>query len=168
VAFGRGWPVTIEVELTLPGPPSTVWRLITDWERQSDWMLEASDFVVTSAQREGIGVEAAATISIGGIKTRDAVRVVGWEPEHRLAIQHLGWVSGTGEIFLTPTGAGQTYLFWREELTNPALGVLGSIGLSIFKPLMRRIFERDLLVLAALTRSEALAVGGATASGANQ
>jgi carbon monoxide dehydrogenase subunit G len=155
MAFGRGWPVTIEVSITLPAGPDVVWRLITDWERQSDWMLEASDFVVTSAEREGVGVTAEATISIGGIKTRDEVRVVGWEPGHRLAIQHLGWVAGTGEIFLTPTGPGHTYLFWREELANPALGVLGSVGLLAFKPVMKRIFERDLLVLAALTRSAA-------------
>ena len=163
MAFGRGWPVTIEVSTNLPGSPNVVWGLITDWERQGDWMLEASDFVVTSVQREGIGVEAEATISIGGIKTRDAIRVVGWEPGHRLAIQHLGWVSGIGEIFLTPTGPDHTYLFWREELANPALGAVGSLGLTIFKPLMKRIFERDLLVLSALTR----VAGGGVRSEAN-
>ena len=34
------------MEATLPAPPEVVWQLITDWERQGDWMLEASDFVV--------------------------------------------------------------------------------------------------------------------------
>ncbi len=60
----------------MPGPPEVVWELITDWEHQDDWMLEASDFVVISEHREGVGVEAEATIKIGGIKTRDKVRVV--------------------------------------------------------------------------------------------
>ena len=58
----KGWPVVLEMAETLPGPSDVVWRLITDWEHQDDWMLEASDFVVTSEQREGVGVEAEATI----------------------------------------------------------------------------------------------------------
>ncbi len=144
--------VTIEVSATLPGPPAIVWELITDWEHQDDWMLEASDFRITSEQREGVGVEAEATISIGGIKTRDRVRVVGWDPEHRLAIRHLGWVSGTGEIFLTPQGDSSTYLFWREDL-EPPLGLPGKVGLLAFKPLMKRIFERDLRILKGLVRA---------------
>ena len=147
----KGWPVTIEVALTMDATPAVVWRLITDWEHQGDWMLEASDFVVLSEQREGVGVEAEATVKIGGISTRDKVRVVGWEPEHRLAIRHMGWVSGVGEIFLTPIGKDRTHVFWREEL-EPPIGMAGALGLTAFKPLMRRIFQRDLHVLAALAR----------------
>jgi hypothetical protein len=115
-------------------------------------MLEASDFVVTSAHREGIGVEAEATITIAGIKTRDKVRVTGWEPPRRLAIEHLGWVSGAGEIYVVPSGPGRSHLFWREEL-YPPLGLLGALGLTAFKPLMRRIFVRDLDVLVGLAAS---------------
>ncbi|MDQ3940332.1 MAG: SRPBCC family protein [Actinomycetota bacterium] len=143
--------ISIEVSERVPAPPETVWRLITDWEHQDDWMLEASDFVVTSAHRAGIGVEAEATIKIAGISTRDRVRVVGWEPPTRLAIRHLGWVSGLGEIFLTPVGTDATFVFWREEL-EPPLGVVGGLGLLLFKPFMTRIFRRDLRVLAALGR----------------
>ena len=138
----------------MPGPPDVVWELITDWEHQDDWMLEASDFVVLTEQREGVGVVAEATVKIGGLKTRDKVRIVGWEPNHRLAIRHEGWVSGIGEIFLTPVGEGHTYVFWREDL-EPPLGLLGRIGISAFKPLMRRVFQRDLRVLAGLVRARA-------------
>ena len=140
----------------MPAPPEVIWDLVTDWERQSDWMLEASDFVVTSPHREGIGVEAEATIKIGGLRTRDPIRVTGWEPNHRLAIAHLGWVKGHGEIYLTPSGPGRSHVFWREQL-YPPLGLLGAIGLTIFKPLMKRIFERDVRVL---TELAARAAGG--------
>ena len=151
-AVKKGWPVALEMETTVPAPPEVVWRLITDWERQGDWMLEASDFVVTSPHREGVGVEAEATIKIAGIKTRDKVRVTGWDPPRRLAIEHLGWVSGAGEIYVVPSGPGRSHLFWREEL-YPPLGLLGALGLTVFKPLMRRIFVRDLDVLAGLAAS---------------
>lgn len=117
-------------------------------------MLEASDFEVVSEQREGVGVEALATIRVGGITTRDLVRVVGWEPARHLAIEHRGWVSGTGNIYLTPVGERRTHVLWREELTAP-LGVPGSVGLWLVKPLLSRIFRRDLRVLAALVRVRA-------------
>lgn len=153
-ALSKGWPVALEMEATIPAPPEVVWRLITDWERQGDWMLEASDFVVTSAHRKGVGVEAEATIKIAGLTTRDKVRVTGWEPPRLLAIEHLGWVSGAGEIFIAPSGPGRSHMFWREEL-YPPLGLLGSIGLTMFKPLMKWIFDRDVQVLARLAEAAA-------------
>ena len=153
-SLARGWPVVIETSETMPGPREVVWELITDWENLGDWMLEASDFVVTSEQRAGIGVVAEATIKIGGISTRDRVRVSGWEPPKRLVIDHLGCVAGQGEMHLTPLDDDRTHLFWREELLPPqALGGLGAIGLTTFKPLMRRIFQRDLTILKGLTRA---------------
>jgi hypothetical protein len=152
IVVKRGWPIVLEMSQTMEGTPDVIWDLITDWEHQDDWMLEASDFVVTSEHREGIGVEAEATIKIGGIKTRDVVRVTGWEPNHRLAIEHAGWVQGRGEIFLTPLGVDRTHVFWREELTPP-LGIAGAVGISAFKPLMHRIFQRDLRILASLARA---------------
>ena len=158
--ISRGWPVALEMAATMPASPEVVWDLVTDWERQGDWMLEASDFVVTSPHREGIGVQAEATIRIGGIKTRDRIRVSVWEPPQRLAIQHLGWVSGTGEIFIAPSGPGRSRVFWREEL-HPPLGLLGAIGLAASKPLMRRIFDRDVTVLRRLAAGAAGGVGEA-------
>lgn len=138
----RGWPVVLELAATVPAPPDVVWELVTDWERQGEWMLEASDFVVTSPHRQGVGVEAEATITIGGIRTRDRIRVVAWEPQRRLGIEHLGWVRGYGEIYLAAAGPGRTRVFWREEL-HPPLGGLGAIGLTAFRPLLKRVFERD-------------------------
>ncbi len=148
----KGWPVAIETAETMPGPPEVVWELITDWEHQDDWMLEASDFVVTSGTREGVGVEAEATIKIGGIATRDKVRVIAWEPGRHLGIEHYGWVSGEGHIYLTPLNDDRTHVFWREELTPP-IGALGAVGMTAFKPLMSKLFQRDLRVLASLVRA---------------
>ena len=147
----RGWPVVIELAATMPGPPATVWSLITDWEHQDDWMLEASDFVVTSPHREGAGVTAEATITIGGISTRDSVEVVAWESNKLLAIEHQGWVSGRGELHLVPVGEDRTHLYWIEYL-YPPLGLLGAMGLHGFNPLMERVFRRDLRVLQGLAR----------------
>jgi hypothetical protein len=156
-SFARGWKVSIEVADALPGPPEVVWGLITDWEHQDDWMLEASDFRVVSDSRAGVGVEAEATVRIGGITMRDVVRVVAWEPGRHLAIAHGGWVSGRGDLYLTRLGPRLTHLLWKEELRAP-LGALGALGLSAFKPLMARVFRRDLRVLRGLVRARSAGV----------
>ena len=135
----------------MDGPPELVWKLVTDWERQGDWMLEASDFVVVSEHREGVGVVAEATVSIGGIRTRDKARVDIWDPPRQLGIAHGGWVTGRGDIQLQLRDGGRTRMVWVEQL-YPPLGPLGAVGIRIFKPLMRRIFVRDARVLAELVR----------------
>jgi hypothetical protein len=82
------------------------------------------------------------------------VVVVGWEPNQRLTISHEGWVSGTGDLFLAPSGPGRCHVFWREEL-NPPWGIFGAIGLTLFKPLMKRTFKRDLGALRSLAARRA-------------
>jgi carbon monoxide dehydrogenase subunit G len=148
-------PVVIELQDTMPGPPEVVWALLTDWERQGEWMLEASGFEVIGRQREGVGVEARATVRIAGIATRDRIRVTMWEPPRILVIEHLGWIKGTGELQMVPIREG-TRIRWRESLFPPArLGPFGTVGLRLFAPIMRRIFRRDLRVLRDLVRGQA-------------
>lgn len=149
----RALRVAVEMDVVAPGPPEVVWDLITDWAHQGDWMLEATEFTVTSDRREGVGVEAEATVRIAGITTRDKVRVEVWEPSRRLVIRHVGWVSGTGDIRLQPLSGERTYVSWREEL-EPPMGPLGALGMTMLKPYMRAVFDRDLKVLAALTRAK--------------
>ena len=150
-------PVVIEVLDTLPGPPEVVWELLTDWEHQGDWMLEASGFEVIGEQREGVGVEAKATVRIGGLRTRDRIRVSMWEPPRILVIEHLWWVKRAGEIQLVPIREG-TRMRWRETLFAPrVLGPVGRAGMRLSAPLMQRIFQRDLKVLRGLVRLRASA-----------
>jgi uncharacterized membrane protein len=139
-------PIVVETTRELAGPIELGWRVLTNWERQSDWMLEMSEIVVTSDNREGPGVEARATISIGGIRTTDLVRVDVWQPPNHLGLVHEGWVKGRGDIRLEPIDNGHTLLRWREEL-RPPWGILGVIGLRLFRPLIVRTFRRDLDVL---------------------
>jgi hypothetical protein len=143
-------PVVVELAAEFDASPDVVWRAITDWERQGEWMLEASDFVVVSPMREGVGVEAEATVKIGGIATRDRIRVDAWEVERHLGIAHLGWVRGRGDLYLEADGP-RTRMRWREEL-HPPLGILGAIGLRLFRPLLVRTFRRDIRELTGFVR----------------
>jgi uncharacterized protein YndB with AHSA1/START domain len=145
--------VSIISTIDIRRPPEAVWPYLVDWERLDRWMKEARGFEVIGEQREGVGVEAEATIRIAGITTRDRVRVSQWQPPVLLEIQHLGWVKGTGYMELSPTEEGCN-VFWREELFAP-LGPLGRSGLRMISPIMRRIFRRDLRLLKGLVEEEA-------------
>jgi uncharacterized protein YndB with AHSA1/START domain len=155
----RARPVVVQLSAAMSGPPEIVWEFLTDWEHQDEWMLEATDFVVTTGARVGIGVEAEATIRIAGFTTRDRIRVSRWEPARRLTIEHLGWVQGTGDLRLRPTADGGTDLRWREELRCPSLGPIGWLGLLALRPVVRRVFARDLRVLRGLVRARGLPFG---------
>jgi hypothetical protein len=145
-------PVTIISTIDIRRPPEVVWPYLVDWERLDRWMKEARGFKVIGEQREGVGVEAEATIRIAGITTHDRVRVSHWQPPVALEIQHLGWVKGTGYMELSPTEEGCN-LFWREELFAP-LGPFGRSGLRLVSPFMRHVFRRDLRLLKALVEEE--------------
>ncbi len=147
-------PVVVESSGELDAPPSVVWDVLTDWERQCDWMLEMSEIVVTSAQRAGVGVTARATIRMGGIRTTDLVRIDVWEPSRQLGMSHDGWVKGRGDMWLSALPGKRAKLDWREEL-HPPLGVLGAVGLRVFRPLIRRTFKRDVAILRNIVRLEA-------------
>jgi hypothetical protein len=129
-----------------------VWPYLVDWERLDRWMEEIADVRVTSEHREGVGVEAEATVRIGGIATHDRIRVARWEPPYVLEIVHLGWVRGTGTMELSKTGTG-SLLFWRESLVPP-WGPVGRLGMRLFLPLLLRIFRRDLARLKELIERE--------------
>ena len=144
--------VTTEIEIKRT--PDGVWLYLVDWERLDRWMPEGRDFRLVGEQREGVGVEAEATISVAGIRTRDRIRVTGWDPPWALEITHLGWVKGAGYMELSPREDGrETHVFWREELIAP-WGRLGRIGLRLLSPLLKRTFRRDLRLLKDLAESE--------------
>jgi uncharacterized membrane protein len=149
---GQGTGTDITVGITIRRPADRIWPYLVDWERLPRWMAEASDVQVVGDRREGVGVEAEATVRIAGITTRDRVRVVTWRPPSILEIAHLGWVKGAGYMELSPTEEG-AHLFWRETLVPP-WGVLGRIGMRLVRRAMRRTFERDLRLLRELVESE--------------
>lgn len=129
-------------------PAEAVWPWLVDWEQLPRWMREMRRVRVLGTQREGVGVEAVATVRVGGVSTTDPIVVTRWEPPSVLEIEHRGWVRGVGYMELSPAEEG-THVFWRESLVPP-WGFLGRAGLRVYRPLLARTFVRDLERLQAL------------------
>ena len=147
----------MRLELTqhIQAPPAVVWEVLTTWERQPEWMLDAKAVHVLTPERTGEGVTIRCPTNLLGITVQDVMRVTAWEQERLLEVTHLGRIiTGSGAFELQPDGEDATVLTWWEEV-DPPLGALGEWGAStLVLPILRRIFTRSLNNLAALAEAE--------------
>jgi len=150
----------IDLHQDTTAPIAVVWEVLTRWEEQPRWMLDAKEVHVTSGHREGVGVELRCPTNLLGFTVQDTMRVTRWEPPHVLEVVHTGRIiTGIGAFELSERDGG-TRIGWWEEV-DPPLGALGEFGANLFvAPIVRRIFRRSLRNLA---RASEAAEGTATA-----
>lgn len=131
----------ITVSVDVDAPVETVWVVVTDWERQGEWML-GTDVRVTRGDGAGLGSELAATTGVGPLGVTDRMEIVGWDPPHRATVRHTGRiVRGSGVFTVVErwgdvAGDGGSTFHWTEQLELP-LGVLGAVGWPLVRPVFR-------------------------------
>jgi carbon monoxide dehydrogenase subunit G len=133
--------MTVERSIDLPCPVGEAWAVLTRWERQADWMLDADEVIVRSAHREGVGVRLDVRTRLFQVPAFvEPMEIVGWDPPRSLVIAHGGAVRGRGTWTLEPAGAG-TRFTWTEnvELAIPAVGALAA---AVYAPVMRALMGR--------------------------
>lgn len=147
----------LEVDAVSAAPRALVWDVLTDWERQPDWMVDARAVEVVSVHRAGVGVTLRCPTDLVGLVVQDVMRVTRWEEGRRLDVVHLGRVIvGTGGFELRDAPGGTTRIVWWEEIAPP-LGAVGRwVGRRLVLPLVRRVFQRSLTQLAGRCEQEAL------------
>ncbi len=126
----------ITVGVDIEAPQELVWKAVTDWEGQGEWMLGTA-VRVTHGHGVGVGSELAATTGIGPLGVTDTMRIVGWDPPHRATVVHTGSiVRGSGTFTVLERGPGASRFEWGERLDLP-LGLLGAIGWPLVTPLFK-------------------------------
>jgi len=142
--------VNVSTVTRLPIGPEELWRLLTDWERQSRWMPDAASVRVLTGRREGAGVQLAVRSRVFRVPLfTERLEVVAWEPPRRLVIAHRSFIHGVGVWRVDPVPGGSLFR-WVEEISLP-IPVLGWIALAVYRPVMRRLMRgamRDLRALA--------------------
>ncbi len=148
----------LEVVVDVAAPQTTVWQVLTDWERQPEWMLDAKEVHVLTPERTGAGVTLRCPTNLLGLTVQDVMRVTGWREPSYLEVTHLGKIiTGSGAFELEPLDATSTRITWWEQI-DPPLGAFGEWGASTFVlPIIRRIFTRSLGNLRELAEQEAAA-----------
>jgi hypothetical protein len=149
-------PVRLEVSATAAAPRSVVWDLLTAWERQPEWMVDARSVEVLTPRRTGVGVAIRCPTVLFGVTVDDVMRVTAWDPPARLEVVHLGRIiTGTGGFALVEGADGTTRIDWWEQVTPP-FGAVGEAGARhLVLPVLRRVFTRSVTGLARLAETEA-------------
>src|SRR6266566_2659265 len=89
-----GGPVRLQVRAVFRAEPHRVWAVLTDWERQADWMPDVAWIHVTGSER-ALGAALQARTKVMGLPlVTDHLAVDGWEPPRRLGVVHEGLVRG--------------------------------------------------------------------------
>jgi uncharacterized membrane protein len=146
--------VRLEVSVEADAPRQVVWDVLTHWERQSEWMLDAKAVEVLTPAREGVGVTIRCPTNLLGVTVEDVMRVTDWREPELLEVTHLGKViTGSGAFTLVELTPTRTRIDWWEEV-DPPFGRLGEVGATLLVlPVLRRIFTRSLRNLAALAEA---------------
>jgi carbon monoxide dehydrogenase subunit G len=147
--------VRLEVSVEAAAPRQVVWDVLTAWERQSEWMLDAKSVEVLTPQRRGVGVTIRCPTNLLGATVEDVMRVTAWSEPDLLEVTHLGRIiTGSGAFELIEQGPDRTRIDWWEEV-DPPLGRIGEWGATtVVLPVLRRIFTRSLRNLASLAEAE--------------
>lgn len=150
----------IEVTTHVEAPPVRVWEVLTDWEGQPRWMVDALDVIVLSDKREGVGVVVRCPTNIMGVVVVDDLEVTEWVEPRVLSVRHLGRViRGLGSFELAETRYG-THLTWWEEIEVPGGEVGDALAGALLVPWVSRTFRASLARLKRVCESRA--VGPAT------
>ena len=123
----------IAVDVVVDAPPEAVWAAVTDWARQSEWMLGTT---VRSTDQDGVGVGGGieAFTGVGRVGFLDTMVITEWDPPRRCVVEHTGHVvKGLGIFEVVALPEGRSRFVWAEELDVP-LGILGKVGWPLVKP----------------------------------
>ncbi len=138
----------ITVETELAAGVEEVWEDIRDISSHVEWMHDAQAIVFTSEQTQGLGATFDCLTKIGPIRLTDRMEITEWAHGEAMGVRHVGLVTGEGRFTLTATSENTTQFVWAETLYFPWwLG--GRIGGRLGKPILRRVWHRNLQLLRA-------------------
>ena len=141
--------MTIRVPVSAPAP--VVFDALTDWERQSSWMM-ATKVRSVGPQSKGVGDRLEAFTGIrtpwGSVGFLDSMVVSDWVPGRSVTVVHTGKiVRGSGTFSVTPQGTTNSEIAWNEDLRIPG-GALGRLLWILSSPASRWAVRRSLTRLA--------------------
>ena len=129
------------VELTVPvdvnAPAEAVWRAVTDWPGQGEWMLGTRVEVSSGGEGRHLGATLSAVTGVGPLGFTDTMEIVEWAPPRRCVVRHTGRVvRGDGVFEVVALGPERARFLWSELLDLP-LGALGRLGWPLVVPVFR-------------------------------
>ena len=134
---------TITVETTINASLDEVWSEVSRIENHSNWMKDAVKIDFESETKSGVGTKIKVLTKIGPIKLYDYMTFTKWEEKKIIGVDHIGIVTGKGEMEFNKIDDNTTKFKWTETLKFPIyLG--GVIGELFGKPVLELIWKQNL------------------------
>ena len=133
-------------DVRIAAPREQVWQLVTDWERQGEW-IPLTRVWRTGGTPGAVGETLTARTGVGPLAFDDTMTVLEVEAPARCLVEHTGRVvRGLGEFRLSES-AGCTHLVWVEQVDVPG-GRFAPLLWRVASPLVRVAFGFTLRRLA--------------------
>lgn len=144
LAAGGATVSVIKVSTVIDASPEVVWTELRDIASHVEWMHDAVAIRFTSDRTEGVGTAFDCDTKVGPFRLTDRMEITEWKPGRAMGVRHVGLVTGEGAFHLTRQRRnGRTRFVWKERLRFP-WWMGGPIGSMVSKPVLRRIWRRNL------------------------
>jgi hypothetical protein len=109
---------TVSVSVDIDATAAETWAVVTDWERQGEWMPMTS-VVLAPGSGRGLGARLTARSGVGPAAVYDPMVVDVWEPPSYCEVVHEGRVvTGRGIFRVEPLGRERSRFTWQEILAG--------------------------------------------------
>ena len=126
---------TIEVETVINAPLDDVWNEVSKIENHSNWMKDAVNIDFQTENKSGVGTKIKVLTKIGPIKLNDFMTFTKWEEKKSIGVDHIGIVTGKGEMEFNKIDDITSKFIWTETLKFPFY-LFGPIGEIVGKPIL--------------------------------
>ena len=134
---------TITVETTINASLDEVWNEVSRIENHSNWMKDAVKIDFESETKSGVGTKIKVLTKIGPLKLYDYMTFTKWEEKKIIGVDHIGIVTGKGEMEFNKIDNNTTKFKWTETLKFPFY-LFGPIGEIVGKPILEFIWKENL------------------------
>ncbi|NBU33059.1 SRPBCC family protein [bacterium] len=123
----------IQASIIIDAPLHTVFDVVTDWNKQSNWVL-LTKVRATSTNSKKAGGTIEAFTGIGSFGFNDTMVITAWSYGTRCEVSHTGNIVKGRGVFETSKKGTATQFTWTEYVEVP-FGFMGEIGWFIVKPI---------------------------------
>lgn len=138
----------LRVSTTIDAPPDEVWDDVSDLASHVEWMHDARAITFTSERSSGVGTTFDCETRVGPFGLTDRMEVTSWVRGREIGVRHVGLVTGVGRFTIRRLRRGRTRFTWTERLRFP-WWMGGPVGAVVARPVLRRVWKRNLRSLAA-------------------
>ena len=135
----------VEEKIRIDAPREEVWRLISQPERYSEFMVNSHWAACPGEPTTGHRARFNLTLEVGSVDLSGMIEFVEWDPPHEIAWVNITGIDQRGRWILRDCGA-HTEVTLRASYQVPG-GFLALVASQLGKPLISRDLRRSLEAL---------------------